>query len=234
MERSVTRDRHFNPRGDSIHSALGGAAGGIIVVGSVLLGVAGEDVRYHTVLVVGVTTLIGGLLAAGFGEFVSVASQRDSETSDIHREVQDHLTEEGRAHELLELTDVYVKRGLSPPLAEQVAVELTAKDSIRAHIRDELGLNPDKLSNSWKSGLLATLGFTVGGAFPLLGSVFIHDGTWRIVGCVLSSSVGLLGVGAAAARAGGANMLLGAFRVMVFGWVPIAAGYGVGRGFGHT
>ena len=233
LQRTVTKDRHYNPRGDSICATIRGGASGIIVVGTVLLGVAGEDVRFHTVLVVGVTTLIAGILASFFGEFVSVASQRDSENHDIRRELKDHSTEEGRQHELLELRDVYVERGLNPALAQQVAIELTEKDCIGAHVRDELGLQLTDLSNPWKAALLTTAGFAVGGAFPLLGSLFIHSGTWRIVGCVLSSSVGLLGVGATAARAGGANTVLGALRVMVFGWVPIAAGYGVGRGFGH-
>lgn len=36
------------------------------------------------------------------------------------------------------MAEIYRDRGLSPRLAQQVAEELTAKDVIRAHARDEL------------------------------------------------------------------------------------------------
>jgi hypothetical protein len=41
-------------------------------------------------------------------------------------------------------------RGLSPALAQQVAEELSAKDVIRAHARDELGIDMDELANPWQ------------------------------------------------------------------------------------
>ena len=54
---------------------------------------------------------------------------------------------EARAHELDELTDIYIGRGLSPILARQVAEELTEKDVIKAHARDELGIDVDEMAN---------------------------------------------------------------------------------------
>jgi hypothetical protein len=51
------------------------------------------------------------------------------------------------------VTAMYVPcRGLSPALARQVAEELTAKDVIRAHARDELGIDIDELANPWQVG----------------------------------------------------------------------------------
>ena len=43
--------------------------------------------------------------------------------------------------ELEILTQIYVKRGLKRKTAEQLAIELTEKDALEAHIRDELGIN---------------------------------------------------------------------------------------------
>ena len=49
-----------------------------------------------------------------------------------------HAGPEAQRRELRELAEIYRDRGLSPQLAHQVAVELTEKDVIRAHARDEL------------------------------------------------------------------------------------------------
>ena len=45
------------------------------------------------------------------------------------------FTTPSRAHELDELAEIYVNRGLDPILARKVAEELTANDVIRAHAR---------------------------------------------------------------------------------------------------
>jgi VIT1/CCC1 family predicted Fe2+/Mn2+ transporter len=45
-----------------------------------------------------------------------------------------------------------VQRGLSEQLARQVAEELTAKDVVRAHARDELGIDIDELANPFQVG----------------------------------------------------------------------------------
>ena len=38
-------------------------------------------------------------------------------------------------------------------VCEQVAEELTAKDVIKAHARDELGIDLDEMSNPWQVSL---------------------------------------------------------------------------------
>jgi hypothetical protein len=46
----------------------------------------------------------------------------------------------------------WLQRGLSQQLARQVAEELTAKDVVRAHARDELGIDIDELANPLQVG----------------------------------------------------------------------------------
>jgi hypothetical protein len=48
---------------------------------------------------------------------------------------------------LLPQVQIYIDRGLSEPLARAVAQELTDKDVLRAHARDELGIDLDALAN---------------------------------------------------------------------------------------
>ena len=66
-----------------------------------------------------------------------------------------------RQHELEELAAIYEGRGLSKPLAKQVAIELTEKDVIRAHARDELGIDIDDLSNPLKACVASAFAFLV-------------------------------------------------------------------------
>ena len=57
------------------------------------------------------------------GEYISVASQRDAEEADIAKEIAEQKKgEEARLLELEELTMIYVDRGLTRGLAEQVCV----------------------------------------------------------------------------------------------------------------
>lgn len=229
LSKQVTMDKHFNPRGTHIRSALLGATGGLVTVASILLGVSGADFDKHEAVLVGSTTLIGGTLAAGFSEYLSVASQRDSENYDIKREVDDHATEEGRQHELLELIQVYERKGLSFSLAQQVAQQLTDKDSICAHILDELRLDPDHLSNPYHAAALSTITFAAGGAIPFLATIFIYSLHWRMISCVIATTVGLVCAGGAGALLGGAHVFFGVLRTTALGWVCLGATFGIGK-----
>jgi VIT1/CCC1 family predicted Fe2+/Mn2+ transporter len=59
----------------------------------------------------------------------------------------------------------------------QVAEELTVKDVIRAHARDELGIDIDDMSNPLQAALASSISFLVGAGMPLLAAAFIHDHT---------------------------------------------------------
>ena len=73
------------------------------------------------------------------GEYVSVSSQSDTERADLARERKE--LSENVEFEQEELAEIYVKRGVEPTLARQVAQQLMAKDALTAHARDELGIS---------------------------------------------------------------------------------------------
>ena len=108
------------------------------------MGVAASDASTTGVLVAGVAGLVAGAMSMAVGEYVSVSSQRDSEEADVALEKRElETTPEA---ELKELAGIYMHRGLDPELAMRVATELTAHDDLAAHLRDELGIDPSKLS----------------------------------------------------------------------------------------
>ena len=137
-----------------------------------------------------------------------------------------------RQHALEDLAAIYESRGLSKDLALQVAIAYTEKDVIRAHARDELGIDVDDLSNPLQASLASAVAFCFGAGVPLLAASFITNQGMRIMSLVLTSTAALASFGAIGASLGGANLLKGAARVVIGGWLAMGITYGIGRAFG--
>jgi len=109
-----------------------------------MIGVAAASASKQAILIAGVAGLVAGSMSMAVGEYVSVSAQRDSEQADIELE-QRELANEPRA-ELNELAMIYVKRGLEKELAMKVAQQLSARDRLGSHLRDELGIETESLA----------------------------------------------------------------------------------------
>ncbi|DBB00345.1 TPA: hypothetical protein ACH3X3_011749 [Trebouxia sp. C0006] len=224
---------HYSQRAPWLRAGVLGANDGLVSVASLMIGVGGGSSALHIMILAGLAGLVGGALSMAVGEYISVASQKDSEKADIEKEKQ--MQAKGpaaRQHELEELAAIYESRGLSQALAKQVATELTEKDVIRAHARDELGIDLDELSNPLQACLASAFSFCIGAGIPLLAAAFITTHVMRIVSLVLATTAALTAFGALGAGLGGANMLRGAARVILGGWIALGITYGIGRAFG--
>lgn len=224
---------HHSNRAPWLRALVLGASDGLVSTSALMVGVAGGTDALGTLRLAGVAGLVGGALSMAVGEYISVASQRDAEHADIEKERQEQLKgPEARAHELEELTLIYVDRGLPYDLAKQVAVVLTEKDVIRAHARDELGIDLDDLANPLQAALVSGVFFTTGGGLPLLSAAFITDYAVRLGVLLTVSMLGLLAFGMLGAWLGGASMVRGGARVVVGGAVSLAIVFGIGRALG--
>ena len=163
------------------------------------------------------------------GEYVSVSSQSDTEQADLNRE-----RSELRANvefERDELASIYVKRGVQPALAREVALQLMAKDPLGAHAHDELGISDVTTARPVQAALTSAITFSVGAAMPLLLAVV--SPTASLVPTVSIASLGFLAVlGAIGARTGGANVVRATARVTFWGAMAMAVTAGIGRLFG--
>lgn len=112
-----------------------------------------------------------------------------------------------------------------------MAAELTANDVIRAHARDELGIDLDELANPLQASVTSALAFSVGAAVPLLAGAFIPDAQIRMAAVAGASSVALVLMGALGAYLGDASLIKGAGRVLIGGWLAMGATFGVGHIF---
>jgi vacuolar iron transporter family protein len=222
-------ERHRTHRVGWLRAAVLGANDGIVSTASLVLGVAASGASAHTILVAGVAGLVAGSMSMAAGEYVSVSSQADTEGADLARERIELATDP--VHEHAEMAAIYVKRGLDPSLAREVATQLMDHDALGAHARDELGISELMTARPVQAALASAGTFAVGAALPLLIAVIAPKPALPLaVGG--SSLFFLAALGSLAARAGGAPVLLAAVRVTFWGALAMIVTAGVGRLFG--
>ena len=122
----VYEESHRASRTRWLRASVLGANDGTISVASLVVGVAASGAQHGSVLIAGVAGLVSGAMAMAAGEYVSVQSQADTENADIEKEKRELEMEP--ESELLELTSIYVERGLDEPLARLVAEKLMSID----------------------------------------------------------------------------------------------------------
>jgi VIT1/CCC1 family predicted Fe2+/Mn2+ transporter len=224
-------ERHNIGRIGWLRAAVLGANDGIVSTSSLIVGVAAAAAGKSEVMLAGFAGLAAGALSMAAGEYVSVSSQADTEAADLARERRELADMPDL--ELDELTAIYRNRGLTPELAREVARQLTAKDALAAHARDELAISELTAARPLQAAMASAATFSVGAALPLVAA-------WAAplpvlpIGVTAASLAFLAMLGALGARAGGASIVKGVLRVVFWGALAMAVTAGVGRFFGTT
>ena len=222
-------ESHLVSRIGWLRAAVLGANDGIVSTASLIVGVAAAAASQGEVLIAGIAGLVAGAMSMAAGEYVSVSSQSDTERADLARETKE--LSENLEFERAELSEIYVKRGLDPALADQVAEQLMAKDALAAHARDELGISEFTTARPIQAALTSAATFAVGAAMPLL-MVVVSPASLLVPIVSVASLVFLALLGAIGARAGGANVLRATARVTFWGALAMALTAGIGAVFG--
>jgi VIT1/CCC1 family predicted Fe2+/Mn2+ transporter len=225
------KEVHRSQRSGWLRASVLGANDGTVSTASLLLGVAASHADRSAILLAGSAALVAGAMAMAAGEYVSVKSQADVEHADLSIEQQ--ALDDDPEEELRELTDIYIKRGLEPGLAREVARQLMAHDALNAHARDELGITETLRARPFQAAMASGAAFVVGGVVPLI-TVFAVTGESLPYTLGGVSLVFLALLGGIAARAGGANVLIGAVRVLLWGAAAMALTAAVGALFGRS
>lgn len=207
-----------------------GANDGIVSVAAVVVGVAGATPTVPAILTAGLAALVGGAISMALGEYVSVSSQRDSEHALIAKERRE-LAEMPEA-EFEELTGLWEAKGLRPETARQVAIELTERDALAAHLSVELGIDQDDVVSPWHAALASAVAFTIGGILPLL--TILLPAEVRIPVTFVVVLVALAVTGYVAAWIGGSSRGKAMLRVVVGGALALAATFTIGALLGTT
>ncbi|HYM20566.1 MAG TPA: VIT family protein [Candidatus Kapabacteria bacterium] len=218
-------ERHNTQRTGWLRAAVLGANDGILSAASLIVGVAAAHSDRNNILIAGVAALVAGAMSMAAGEYVSVSSQADTEEADLIVERMEHAKHNEFEHE--ELANIYVRRGLGPALARQVADELMAYDALGAHARDELGISEIVKPRPVQAAAASAASFVVGAALPLFVVLIVNMGT-LIPAVSIASLVFLALLGGLAAKTGGSSIAKGALRVMFWGALALSVTAGIG------
>ena len=229
MSRLAHSEVHMVHRIGWLRAAVLGANDGLVSTASLVVGVAAAGSGHAEVLIAGLAGLVAGAMSMAAGEYVSVSSQTDAEQADIARETRE-LRETPEA-ELEELTRIYVRAGSRRDARPAGRAQLTERDALGAHARDELGISETVTAHPIQAAVVSALTFAVGAAVPLIVALLAPTAQ---IGLVVAGTalVALAVLGGLGASAGGAGILKGAVRVTFWGALAMAATAGVGMMFG--
>ena len=218
MKTSIHTEPHLSHRSNWLRASVLGANDGLISTASLMTGMAAAQPDFQTLLLTGISALVGGAISMAAGEYVSVSSQSDTEKADLEIERRE-LAQHPEA-ELAELTRIYCQRGLSPELAQQVAEQLTAHNALDAHLRDEIGLSETTSAHPLQAALASAGAFAVGAVIPLLVTLLLPNAI-LLPALVVSTLLGLAGLGYVSATLGGAKPLPAVGRVVIWGMIAL-------------
>lgn len=223
------REFHKTDRIGWLRAAVLGANDGIVSTASLVIGVAAAESGQAGIVVAGLAGLVAGAMSMAAGEYVSVHSQADTEKADLDRERKELAADQ--EGERMELAGIYVRRGLEPKLARQVADQLMAHDALGAHARDELGISDELKARPIQAAAFSAISFSVGAALPLILAM-VFEGSLLIPFVAGGSLIFLAVLGGVAAMAGGASVVAGSVRVLFWGAIAMAITAAVGKLFG--
>lgn len=199
---------------DWLSDTLLAAEFGLISTASLVVGVACASTERETVLAAAMVVLFSGTFAMAAEQYLSVATEADRERGELaHRT---HQLEADRLAAHAELADNYVRRGLDPGLAKEVASRLLQHDAHGERTRAELGLAEIGVVRPLREAIAAAASFAVGAASPLL--LVLLASPARLVPLTMASTLLLLAVLAACgARLDGASEVKAVTRIICWG-----------------
>jgi len=224
--RAAHGEIHRSQRAGWLRAAVLGADDAIVSTASLMIGVAASAASNDAILISGVAGLVAGSMSMAVGEYVSVSSHRDAERADIELEKRE-LEGQPRA-ELNELAMIYMQRGLDADLALRVAEQLSERDRLGAHLRDELGIDPESLARPLQAAWISAVSFGTFATLPIV-ALLVAPASLRIPAIAGLSLLGLGLLGAVGARLGGAPMARAALRVCLGGGLAMAVTAGIGK-----
>jgi VIT1/CCC1 family predicted Fe2+/Mn2+ transporter len=227
MSLEAVYQRNIHHKGQSagwLRASVLGANDGLVSNASLLIGIAAAG-KIDFLRVAGLAGIAAGAMSMAVGEYISVRSQVDIEASDRQMEIE-HLAEDPEG-ELLELTQIYIDRGLPKELATQVAQTFTERNALEAHLRDELGHHEAHAARPLQAAVASAISFASGAAIPLLGALLPTTGG-KIATIIGFTLLGLVGTGMISSRLAGSPMVKTTLRVLIGGSVGMAITAGIG------
>jgi len=179
----------------------------------------------------GIAGLVAGSFSMAAGEYLSMSAQREllERELDIERKALDRSPE----GETNELRGMYVKRGINPTVARDMANEVMQDPqlALETHAREELGIDPEQLGSPIQAAVASFFTFALGAFIPLLPWL-ITSGTKAVVASVVLGALASIAVGVVLAAYTERSYVRSALRQLTITVVAAGVTYGVGRAIG--
>ncbi|MDT0435361.1 MULTISPECIES: VIT1/CCC1 transporter family protein [Streptomyces] len=220
---------HRDVNGGWLRPAVFGAMDGLVSNLALMTGVAGGAVGHQTLVLTGLAGLAAGAFSMAAGEYTSVASQRELVQAELdveRRELRRHPQDEEA-----ELAALYTARGVEPPLAREVARQLSAdpEQALEIHAREELGVDPRDLPSPLVAAVSSFGSFALGALLPVLPYLLGATSLWP---ALLLAMIGLFACGAVVARVTARTWWFSGLRQLALGGAAAGVTYALGSFFG--
>ncbi|MBP2702280.1 VIT1/CCC1 transporter family protein [Microbispora sp. RL4-1S] len=223
--RAEIHHQHRDVNGGWLRPAVFGAMDGLVSNFALIAGVAGGTAETKIIALAGIAGLAAGAFSMAGGEYVSVASQRELAQAEIdveRREIERHPEAEQE-----ELAQLYMRRGVDPSTARDVARQISRnpEHALRAHAEAELGVDPYDLPSPVLAAVSSFLSFSVGALIPLMPYLFGVRGLWI---SAIASLIALFAAGAVVSRVTARSWWFSGLRQLAVGTVAAALTWGLG------
>jgi VIT1/CCC1 family predicted Fe2+/Mn2+ transporter len=122
-------------------------------------------------------------------------------------------------------------RGVEAELAQRVAEQLSSRDRLGAHLRDELGIDETALARPLQAAWISATSFALFATIPIL-ALLVAPAPLRMAVISIVSLVSLAALGALGGHLGGAPLGRAALRVTLGGALAMAVTAAIGRVLG--
>ncbi len=222
---------HRDIRGGGARAAIFGVSDGLVTNLSLVLGIAGASPGGGFVRLAGVAGLVAGSFSMAAGEYISMSAQRELLEREL--EVERRALQRSPEGETNELRGMYVKRGIDPSVAKDMADQVMSDPqlALETHAREELGIDTEALGSPVQAALASFLSFALGAFIPL-APWLVTSGTAALVASVLLGVLAAIAVGAILAAYTERSYVRSALRQLIITMVAAGVTYGIGRAVG--
>ena len=224
----IVSEQRGGSRSGTLRAAIFGVNDGLVSNLSLIFGVSGAGADNQVVILAGVAGLLAGAFSMAAGEYISVRVQREVFERLIHLEA--HEIGSDPEAERLELSELYVRKGLPRDLAERLATELMKDPEVAldTHAREELGLDPQEGLGSPFAAAGSSFATFAAGAFVPLLPFLVTSGAAAVVASAILSGIALFAVGAAMSILTGRRAIVSGLRMLAIGAAAAGVTYLVG------
>jgi VIT1/CCC1 family predicted Fe2+/Mn2+ transporter len=216
---------HHVTSSETIRDIVIGMSDGLTVPFALAAGLSGAISSSGIVVTAGIAEIVAGSIAMGLGGFLAGRTESDHYQSELKREYDE--VERLPEQEKMEVMEVFADFGLSKPLQQQIADEMSKdkKKWVDFMMRYELGLEEPHPNRATKSAITIGLSYIIGGIIPL--SPYLIESNSQIA-LYYSCGVTLICLfvfGYFKSKMTGQPALSGAFKVVIIGALAAAAAF---------